>query len=125
MCDYHQEMCRELALKRDIACAPFPSLASSDCVSVQRQVGGLFIAPDVSAWLGKMTPTGDIVTAESLPRLLFAATGVVVNGGRWCGADSLIRIVFSVPRSVLEEAVARIIAFMVSITPNSQTSIDS
>jgi aspartate/methionine/tyrosine aminotransferase/methylase of polypeptide subunit release factors len=103
LCDHLTRMRRALAEQRARLAAALPAedLAPGD------QLGGLFLAPPVTAWLGR-TLAGETVTPETLPRLLHAATSVVVNGGPWSGDPERIRAVFSIPRDRLHRAADRL-----------------
>ena len=83
-----------------------------------RASGGLFIAPNVSHFFGlkvkrKNGEGGGEVTinAENFPQLLYDATGVVVNSGRWCYDTNLVRVVFSIDIKLVHEAARRVEEF--------------
>ena len=68
------------------------------------ELGGLFVAPRVSAWLGR-TLDGAPLTPETLPREIYERTGVVLNGGAWVGEQDRVRAVFSIPDAKLDRAI--------------------
>jgi aspartate/methionine/tyrosine aminotransferase/methylase of polypeptide subunit release factors len=108
--EYLAAMRRDLAAKHQLAASAFPPPAEREV----RNAGGLFLAPDVSAWLG--CRAGDeVLTPENLARVIYEATHVVVNDGAWCGDPERVRVVFSVPQDRLERAVARLRAFAQSL----------
>ncbi|WP_224242197.1 aminotransferase class I/II-fold pyridoxal phosphate-dependent enzyme [Hyalangium gracile] len=99
-------MRRELAEKRALIAEALPGQGRSDTA----ELGGLFLAPRMSAWLGKEVD-GERLTPENLPRVVYAHTHVVLNGGDWCGDPERVRAVFSIPRDRLERARERLLAF--------------
>lgn len=98
---YLESLRRALSAKRDRLATLFDDGVRPG------EAGGLFLAPDVSALLGKAIG-GERLTAENLPRILYRHTGVVVNGGAWCSDPSRIRLVFSLSREKVEEAARRL-----------------
>jgi aspartate/methionine/tyrosine aminotransferase len=107
---YLESLRRALATKRDRLAAIFDDGVGPG------EVGGLFLAPDVSALLGK-TIGGERLTPENLPRVLYRHTGVVVNGGPWSSDPSRIRLVFSLPREKVEEAARRLRDLLARLEP--------
>lgn len=102
---YLESLRRDLAAKRGLLAAVFGgALRACD-------PGGLFVAPDVSAWMGRSFE-GEVLTTATFPRVLYRHTGVVVNGGAWCSDPHRIRAVFSLPREEIEEAARRIGEFL-------------
>ncbi|MDY7226838.1 aminotransferase class I/II-fold pyridoxal phosphate-dependent enzyme [Hyalangium rubrum] len=99
-------MRRELAEKRALLVGALPGDGRSDT----SEVGGLFLAPRVGAWLGQEVD-GVRLTPENLPGVVYAHTHVVLNGGPWCGDPERVRAVFSIPREKLERARERLRAF--------------
>jgi hypothetical protein len=100
------KMRRELAEKRALIAEALPGDGSSEAT----EAGGLFLAPRVGSWLGREV-AGEHLTVESLPRVLYAHTHVVINGGDWCGDPERVRVVFSISRDKLERARERLLAF--------------
>jgi aspartate/methionine/tyrosine aminotransferase len=100
-------MRRELAEKRALIAQALPGDGRSDTT----EAGGLFLAPRVGSWLGKEVE-GERLTVENLPRVVYAHTHVVLNGGAWCGDPERVRVVFSIPRDTLERARERLLAFV-------------
>jgi len=76
--------------------------------------GGLFVAPRVTAWLGR-TIDGTLLTPESLPRAIYERTGVVLNGGAWVGDPDRVRAVFSIPDVKLDRAIEALRALGASL----------
>jgi aspartate/methionine/tyrosine aminotransferase/methylase of polypeptide subunit release factors len=109
-------MRRELAEKRALIAEVLPGDGHSDTT----EAGGLFLAPRVDAWLSKEVE-GELLTVESLPRVVYAHTHVVLNGGDWCGAPERVRVVFSIPRDKLERARDRLKEFAARLRPTSST----
>jgi aspartate/methionine/tyrosine aminotransferase len=103
-------MRRSLADKRDLIGQAFPAEATTESA----ELGGLFLAPRVTAWLGKSVD-GVRLTPGNLPKVLYEKTHVVVNGGDWCSDRERIRAVFSIPREKLEKARDRINSFASSL----------
>ncbi|MFO7566421.1 MAG: aminotransferase class I/II-fold pyridoxal phosphate-dependent enzyme [Enhygromyxa sp.] len=101
--DYLTAMRRELAKRRALLAKVLPPEDSE----AGDELGGIFLAPRVSAWLGR-TIAGETATPENLPRLIHAATSVVVNGGPWTGDPERIRAVFALPHDKLAAAVERL-----------------
>ncbi len=101
---------RSLAARRALLAAAFPPDPSQE----GREPGGLFLAPRVGAWLGKRHE-GTLLTPANLPRTLYEATGVVVNGGPWCGDPDRVRAVFSIPEPSVREAADRLRAFAAAL----------
>jgi len=99
-------MRRELAEKRALAAEALPGEGHADTL----EAGGLFLAPRMGAWLGREVD-GERLTVENLPRVVYAHTHVVLNSGAWCSDPERVRAVFSIPRSKLEQARARLLAF--------------
>ncbi|HYH96761.1 aminotransferase class I/II-fold pyridoxal phosphate-dependent enzyme, partial [Hyalangium sp.] len=99
-------MRRELAEKRALIAEALPGDGRSETM----EAGGLFLAPRVGSWLGKEVE-GERLTVENLPRVVYAHTHVVLNGGEWCGDPERVRGVFSIPRDKLERARERLQAF--------------
>jgi hypothetical protein len=108
------KMRRELAEKRALIAEVLPGDGSSDTT----EAGGLFLAPRVGSWLGKEV-AGERLTVENLPRVVYAHTHVVLNGGDWCGDPERVRVVFSIPRDKLERARERLLAFVARLTSSS------
>ena len=114
--EYLTSMCNDLSSKRKILSECFPSNSSSRVVPVPlAEAGGLFISPDISDWIGKKCK-GEVLTVANIPTLLYRETSVVVNGGRWCGHDKRIRVVFSIANELVTEAAERIRAFGASLS---------
>jgi aspartate/methionine/tyrosine aminotransferase/methylase of polypeptide subunit release factors len=105
-------MRRELAEKRELLAQALPEQGASDTV----EAGGLFVAPRMGAWLGREVD-GERLTVENLPRVVYAHTHVVLNSGAWCSDPERVRAVFSIPRSKLEQARARLLAFASRLRP--------
>ena len=99
-------MRRELADKRELIHRALPEQSHADST----EAGGLFLAPHVGSWLGKQVE-GELLTVESLPRIVYEHTHVVLNGGAWCADPERVRVVFSIPRDKLEQACERLRAF--------------
>ncbi len=99
-------MRRELAEQRALIAEALPGAGYSDTA----EAGGLFLAPRMGAWLGREVD-GERLTVESLPRVVYAHTHVVLNGGAWCADPERVRVVFSIPRKKLEQARERLLAF--------------
>ncbi|KFE60145.1 aminotransferase class I/II-fold pyridoxal phosphate-dependent enzyme [Hyalangium minutum] len=108
------KMRRDLAEKRALIAGALPGNGRSDTT----EAGGLFLAPKVSAWLGREVD-GERLTVENLPRVVYAHTHVVLNGGPWCGDPERVRVVFSIPRDKLERARERLQAFAARLRPGS------
>jgi aspartate/methionine/tyrosine aminotransferase len=106
-------MRRELAEKRALIAEALPEEGLSDTTAA----GGLFLAPRVDSWLGKEVE-GERLTVENLPRVVYAQTHVVLNGGEWCGDPERVRVVFSIPRDKLERARERLRAFASRLRPH-------
>jgi aspartate/methionine/tyrosine aminotransferase len=105
---------RELAEKRALIAEALPGDGRSDTT----EAGGLFLAPKVSTWLGQEVE-GERLTVENLPRVVYAHTHVVLNGGEWCGDPERVRVVFSIPRDKLERARERLLAFAARLRSGS------
>jgi aspartate/methionine/tyrosine aminotransferase len=105
---------RELAEKRALIEEALPGDGRSDTT----EAGGLFLAPRVGSWLGQEVE-GERLTVENLPRVVYAHTHVVLNGGLWCGDPERVRVVFSIPRGKLERARERLMAFAARLRPSS------
>jgi len=106
------KMRRELAELRERITEALPGEGRAEV----GDVGGLFVAPRVTAWLGREVD-GETLTPENLPRVLYAHTHVVVNGGPWCGDPERVRAVFSIPREKLLRACERLKAFGAKLGP--------
>ncbi|MET0402555.1 MAG: aminotransferase class I/II-fold pyridoxal phosphate-dependent enzyme, partial [Cystobacter sp.] len=100
------KMRRELAEKRTLLAEALPD----DGRVESTEVGGLFLAPRMTAWLGRSVE-GVTLTPENLPRVVYEHTHVVLNGGAWCGDEERVRAVFSIPREKLVKARDRLRAF--------------
>lgn len=101
-------MCRELGAKRASIAAAFGMDANDG------EAGGLFLAPDVRPLVGKRID-GETIRADDLPRLIYRHTGVVVNGGDWCGDPDRLRAVYSIPDEKVRQAAERLRAFFTSV----------
>ncbi|GEN05330.1 Aspartate/methionine/tyrosine aminotransferase [Myxococcus fulvus] len=108
------KMRRELAEKRDLLAAVLPSEARAEV----GDAGGLFLAPRVTSWLGR-TVDGERLTPESLPRIVYEHTHVVLNGGPWSSDPERVRAVFSIPRDKLVKACERLKAFGAKLQSSS------
>ncbi|AKF84925.1 hypothetical protein MFUL124B02_06565 [Myxococcus fulvus 124B02] len=108
------KMRRELAEKRDLLAAVLPSEARAEA----GDAGGLFLAPRVTSWLGR-TVDGERLTPESLPRIVYEHTHVVLNGGPWSSDPERVRAVFSIPRDKLVKACERLKAFGAKLQSSS------
>ncbi|HVG57986.1 MAG TPA: aminotransferase class I/II-fold pyridoxal phosphate-dependent enzyme [Hyalangium sp.] len=108
------KMRRELAEKRALIAQALPGDGSSDTT----EAGGLFLAPKMGSWLGKEV-AGERLTVENLPRVVYAHTHVVLNGGDWCGDPERVRVVFSIPKDKLVRARERLQAFAAWLRPSS------
>jgi len=106
--DHLLAMRRDLGRKRAMVAEVVPHANGAE------EAGGLFLAPDVSAWLGRRID-GEVLTAENLPRKIYERTHVVVNGGAWCGDPQRIRLVFSIPEEKLRRAVEGLRAFAAAL----------
>ena len=73
-------MRRDLAEKRALIAEALPEDGRAEA----GEVGGLFLAPRMTAWLGRSVD-GVKLTPENLPRIVYEHTHVVLNGGAWCG----------------------------------------
>jgi aspartate/methionine/tyrosine aminotransferase len=113
--EYLVRMRRELAEKRALIAQALPEEERSETT----EAGGLFLAPRVGSWLGKELE-GERLTVENLPRVVYAHTGVVLNGGEWCGDPERVRVVFSIPRDTLERARERLLAFAARLRPTGR-----
>ena len=102
--DHLQRMRRDLAARRAIAAAALPGEPNGE------EAGGLFLAPSVRTWLGR-TADGVRLTPDNLPQVIYEHTGVVVNGGPWCGDPERIRVVFSIPEDELRRAADALASF--------------
>jgi aspartate/methionine/tyrosine aminotransferase/methylase of polypeptide subunit release factors len=105
-------MRRDLAEKRELLAGALPG----DGRSESADAGGLFLAPRVTPWLGQQVD-GETLTPENLPRVVYAHTHVVLNGGPWCGDPERVRAVFSIPREKLLKARERLRAFGARLRP--------
>jgi aspartate/methionine/tyrosine aminotransferase len=103
---YLTRMRRDLGEKRALIEAALPD----DVRAEATEAGGLFLAPRMTAWLGK-TVDGVKLTPENLPRVIYEHTHVVLNGGPWSGDPERVRAVFSIPRDKLLKARERLLAF--------------
>ncbi|MCP3058471.1 aminotransferase class I/II-fold pyridoxal phosphate-dependent enzyme [Myxococcus sp. K38C18041901] len=108
------KMRRELAEKRDMLAAVLPSEARAEV----GDAGGLFLAPRMTAWLGR-TVDGERLTPENLPRIVYEHTHVVLNGGPWCSDPERVRAVFSIPRDKLVKACERLKVFGAKLPSSS------
>ncbi|MBJ6761248.1 aminotransferase class I/II-fold pyridoxal phosphate-dependent enzyme [Myxococcaceae bacterium JPH2] len=104
--DFLGKMRRELAEKRALLAEVLPDSGLAESA----EVGGLFLAPRVTAWLGREVD-GERLTPENLPRIVYTHTRVVLNGGAWCGDPERVRAVFSIPMAKLLRARDRLRAF--------------
>lgn len=109
--EFLTRMRKDLAEKRALLAEALPEEGRAEAV----EAGGLFLAPRVSAWLGRAVD-GERLTEENLPAVVYAHTHVVVNGGAWCGDPQRVRVVFSIPREKLLEARQRLLAFASRLT---------
>ncbi len=106
--DFLSRIRRSLVEKRELVGSVFPPDSQADAAA---ESGGLFLAPRVSAWLGKSVD-GVVLTPENLPRVIYEKTHVVVNGGPWCSDPERIRVVFSIPKEKLVRARDRLAGFL-------------
>ncbi|WP_225409073.1 aminotransferase class I/II-fold pyridoxal phosphate-dependent enzyme [Stigmatella hybrida] len=104
--EFLAHMRRDLAEKRALLAEVLPREGEEETV----QAGGLFLAPRMTAWLGREVD-GVRLTRENLPAVVYAHTHVVLNGGAWCGDPERVRAVFSLPRETLQRARERLEAF--------------
>ncbi|NMO21729.1 aminotransferase class I/II-fold pyridoxal phosphate-dependent enzyme [Pyxidicoccus fallax] len=111
------KMRRDLAEKRALLSEALPGDGRSDA----GDAGGLFLAPRMSAWLGREVD-GVRLTPENLPRVIYEHTHVVLNGGPWCGDAERVRAVFSIPREKLVKARERLLAFGAKLRPRPGSS---
>jgi len=105
-------MRRELAEKRRLLAEALPAEGYPDTL----EAGGLFLAPRMSAWLGREVH-GVRLTVENLPRVVYEHTHVVLNSGAWCADPERVRAVFSIPMRKLEKARERLLAFAARLGP--------
>ncbi|NOK32826.1 aminotransferase class I/II-fold pyridoxal phosphate-dependent enzyme [Corallococcus exercitus] len=103
---YLARMRRDLAEKRALLAEALPDDGRAEAT----EAGGLFLAPPMTAWLGRSVD-GVKLTPENLPRVVYEHTHVVLNGGAWCGDPERVRAVFSIPREKLLKARDRLRAF--------------
>src|SRR5690606_33957757 len=89
-----------LSTNRDLLAAAFGPGAPKG------EPGGIGLAPDVSAWVGRRLE-GDDLTPDNLPRLIHRRGGVVVHGGGWCGDPRRIRAARGGQGERIEEAARR------------------
>lgn len=108
------KMRRELAEKRELLAQALPGDARAE----GGDAGGLFLAPRMTAWLGREID-GETLTPENLPRVVYAHTHVVLNGGPWCSDPERVRAVFSIPREKLVKACERLKAFGAKLVAGS------
>lgn len=106
---------RSLSTNRDLLAAAFGPGAPKG------EPGGIGLAPDVSAWMGRRLE-GEVLTPENLPRLIHRHGGVVVHGGGWCGDPRRIHAAHVGPRERIEEAARRIRAFVEALEVDARAA---
>ncbi|WP_338870279.1 aminotransferase class I/II-fold pyridoxal phosphate-dependent enzyme [Myxococcus stipitatus] len=109
------KMRRELAQKRELLAQ---ALSEDGRSSDAGDAGGLFLAPRMTSWLGRVVD-GERLTPENLPRIVYEHTHVVLNGGPWCSDPERVRAVFSIPQEKLVKACERLKAFGAKVQQGS------
>ena len=107
--DGHREgLVRAFQRRRDRALAALRAIPGLVC---HEPAGAIYLFPNVSAWLGRHTPSGEVVAdSVALQAWLLEEAHVALVAGAPFGADRHLRLSIAAPEEDLLEAIDRVAA---------------
>ena len=97
---------RDFQRRRDRARAALLQIPGLRC---HKPAGAIYLFPDISPWLGRRTPTGELIDGSvALQAWLLEEAHVALVAGAPFGADRHLRLSIAAPEETLLEAIERL-----------------